>query len=221
MKMLFFVKFKLLLILFVSSLILVVLTGFLASSVAERTNQAGTITPVPTGVRLLQQFKVVSYQPTNSQKVSTLPDIKVTLSQDLVKTKAEIRLDPSVPLAITISGAAVNATPQQPLEAKTTYHAALYLEGSKFFEWQFTTIEQTANKEDTSGLANIKTQLPYQGDHFRVLYNAEIDKFQVVLDDKPVETYYQKALNWFKQMGIKDPSALKISKYLVGRATQP
>jgi hypothetical protein len=205
------------------SLVFGVGTYLMAQGVAQRqpTTQVET---VPEAVQIATQFRVTETQPRqNGTEVSTAPLISAAFNRSLENVKAEITLLPSAKTTSVQSedSRSLSAVLSEPLKPNTTYTASILLEEKKIYEWQFKTIATGLTTGDGNALEKIKSQLPYQGNHFRIVYISSQDTYQVVIDAKPVETYYQQALNWFKSQGLKDTNSLKINRYQVGAAAQP
>lgn len=218
--MILFRSIKVWMVIFVSSLLFALITGFLNQSITPQGNEV-TSSPTPAVVAsILSGLKVNSYQPLGAEKVTTQPTLKLVMSKKLGDTKADIRLDPAVPLKTTVTDETVVAIPTQPLAINTKYTASLYIDDGKFFEWGFTTIGSTISQNEAAILDAIKAKMPYQGDKFRITYSPVIDQFTVTIDTKPADTYFQKALDWFKSQGVTNLNSLKIKKYLVGSAAQ-
>lgn len=218
--MTFFRSNKFWLVVFILTVFFAIITGFLNQSVVPQGNEV-TSSPTPTVIAsLLKGLKVTSYQPLGAEKVTTQPTLKLEMNKKLGATEAEIRLNPSTPLKIAISGSIITATPSQPLAINTKYTASLYIDKGKFFEWVFTTIGSTISQNEAAIVDQIKAKMPYQGDKFRITYSSVIDQFTVTIDTKPSDTYFQKALDWFKSQGVTNLNSLNIKKYLVGSAAQ-
>lgn len=168
-------------------------------------------------------FQVVRTEPNISEPVSTQPTLRVYFNKSIKDAKVGIRLEPAVDLNIStdISNTVLVAEPKVSLRPNTDYQVSVFIEETKFYQWSFKTQGSVIANSQATVIAKIKTQLPYQGSHFRILYDAVLDEFQVIIDDKPIDSYYQQALVWLREQGLVDLTGVKISRYVVGRAARP
>jgi len=150
--------------------------------------------------------------------VSTAPTIRIYFDRPITKLAVKIEPNPSFSFKETLSPEAFHLTlvPEVTLASSTKYTINVKLEDLTIYSWSFTTGGEST---PAAVVENIKKELPYKGDHFKISYWSSTDKFFVTVDAKPVEVYKAAALNWFKARGLTDPEAqINIAYILVGQA---
>jgi hypothetical protein len=214
---------KILIFILIVSIVFALVTGFLNQSLGKLTGTGPTPTPAAV-VDLIQQFRIIRTEPLEQvEVVSTQPTLMVQFNKETTSVSVEIKLEPEVPLTLNANEdrTVYTAIPQRALQPNTLYRANVYLNGNGFHQWQFRTGEETITSSDQNALLKIKQKLPYQGSHFRIIYNSTLDEFQVFIDAKPVNTYFQNALSWFRNEGLTNTEAVKIVEYPIGAAARP
>ena len=204
-------------------LLLIVLSVFLVGLLIKL-QTGGEKKSLSTGLEsypnvVLPGYNVVRVEPLPDKKdVSLAPTIKISFGKSIKDKKVSIATSPRIVFdqSLSAGGYRLVLTPKEPLATSTKYTLTILAEKKEIYSWSFT----TGNKiVDLQVIESIKKKLPYEGDHFRVSYAQASDRFYVDIDTKPMDTYKQKALDWFTSQGLPDAeNAINIVYFAVGEA---
>lgn len=214
----------------VASFIFAVTAWFMADSEKKEPRPAlplvaGPVTgaPIPQDVKKAE-LPILRVEPdVNQEGVSSAPKIVVYFRNSAKGKTVNIKVTPAFDFKASFDNAAtvLTVTPNTPLKAKTKYSIEILQNGTVLYGWSFTTGDDVVSVGDVAAINKLKATLPYRSDHFWIEYKSIADVFNVYIDAKPVETYKQAALNYFKSQGISDPSKLNIAIIPVGEAATP
>lgn len=134
---------KILISLVVISFLFAVITSFMKPVHKTDKNQTQPVVETQKEpVLLVQDYQVTRTEPfPQSVGVSSQTSLKVVFNKSVQALKADLKIVPSVPLDQTLSkdGTTLLATAKESFKAKATYTVSVYLQGNKFYQWQFTT----------------------------------------------------------------------------------
>lgn len=220
---------KVLTVIFVVSLLFALGTGFLKDQrqkeIALSRGETPTTSPTPTPTLTAKAtfFPVRVEPPHNSDDVSTSPQIVVYFNEIVGSRKVDIKVTPSFEFNGSFggNGRVLTINPATALKPNTQYTVEVVVDGVGVYSWVFSTGGTSLTNTDVSALTKLKETLPYKSDHFWIDYKANSDTFYVYIDAKPVETYQNQALAYFKSKGVSEVSKLQVDFVPVGEAANP
>jgi hypothetical protein len=194
--------------------IVLLIVNFFFYPKVKATKNVETSTQVPV------YDEVASVEPLPNQgDVSLAPQVVVTFSSAVTENKIELKSFPAANFSVSMSKDREKATffPKANLKPTTQYLLQLFIEGQPIYSWSITTSGKATTQVNLASIINnIKRQLPYVGDGFRISYDAATDQFFIFVEKSPYPTYRDKAIDWFKQNGLEDLSAVNINYVPVG-----